>query len=164
MKLYELTEAYADLLSRLEDCQNDDEETLILAQIEFVNDSIGDKAEAYARIIRNLTADSIGYEAEIKRLTARKKIADNAIARLKQIIHYAMEMVGATEINTTIGKWKVQKNQPSVVILDESKIPDEFTVPQPPKIMKVAIMQHFKETGEIPEGCDVVQSEGVRFR
>lgn len=164
MKLYELTEAYSDLVAALEDCQNEDEETLILAQIEFVSDSIGDKGEAYARIIRNLTADAIGYEAEIKRLTARKKIVDNAVVRLKQIIHYAMEMVGATEINTSIGKWKIQKNPLSVVVLDEGKIPEEFTVPQPPKIMKVAILQHFKETGEIPEGCDVVQSEGVRFR
>lgn len=164
MKLYELTEAYAELLSRLEDCQSAQEESEVLAAIDAVSEDIAAKGEAYARIIRNKLAEIAGYEAEIKRMQARKKSAENTVDRLKENILYAMGMVGATELSTTIGKWKIQKNQPSVVILDENKIPDEFTVPQPPKIMKVAIMQHYKETGEIPEGCDVVQSEGVRFR
>lgn len=164
MQLYKLTEAYADLVSRLEDCQNAQEESEVLAAIEAVSDDIAAKGEAYARIMRNKIAESAGIEAEIKRLQARKKSADNTVDRLKENILYAMGMVGATELNTSIGKWRIQKNAPSVVITDEAKIPEEFTVPQPPKIMKIAIMQHFKETGEIPEGCDIVHGEGVRFR
>lgn len=164
MQLYKLTEAYADLVSRLEDCQNAQEESDVLAAIEAVSDDIAAKGEAYARIMRNKIAESAGIEAEIKRLQARKKSADNTVDRLKENILYAMGMVGATELNTSIGKWRIQKNAPSVVITDEAKIPEEFTVPQPPKIMKIAIMQHFKETGEIPEGCDIVHGEGVRFR
>ena len=163
-KLYELTEVYADLLSRLEDCQNADDEAAVLAEIDTVSEDIAAKGEAYARIMRNKMADANAYDAEIKRLTALKKSAENTVARLKENIMFAMGLVGATELHTSIGKWKIQKNPPKVLILDESKIPDEFTVPQPPKIMSVAIMQHFKDTGEIPEGCDVVQSEGVRFR
>lgn len=164
MKLYDLTATWADLVAMLDDCQTADEESAVLAQIESVSTDISERGEAYARIIRNKIAEAAGYETEIKRLTTLKKSADNTVSRLKENILYAMGMVGATELNTSIGKWKIQKNAPSVVILDESKIPEEFTVPQPPKIMKVAIMQHFRETGEIPEGCDVVQSEGVRFR
>ena len=164
MKLYELTEAYADLMSRLEDCNTSAEEEAVLAEIDAVSQDIASKGEAYARIIRNKLADAAAIESEIKRLQARKKSAENTVERLKENILYAMGMVGATELNTTIGKWRIHKNVPSVVIMDEAKIPNEFTVPQPPKILKIAIMQHFKETGEIPEGCDIVQSEGVRFR
>ncbi len=164
MKLYELTEAYAELISRLEDCQNSLEESEVLSALDVISEDIAAKGEAYARIMRNKMAEAAGLEAEIKRLQARKKSAENTVERLKENILYAMGMVGATELNTTIGKWRVQKNVPSVVITDEAKIPEEFTVPQPPKIMKVAIMQHYKETGEIPEGCDIVQTEGVRFR
>ena len=164
MKLYELTEAYAELLSRLEDCQSAQEESEVLAAIDAVSEDIAAKGEAYARIIRNKLAEIAGYEAEIKRMQARKNSAKNTVNQLKGNLLYAMGMVGATELSTTIGKWKIQKNPPSVVILDENKIPDEFTVPQPPKIMNSAILQHFSETGEIPEGCDVVQSEGIRFR
>jgi hypothetical protein len=164
MKLYELTEAYAELLSRLEDCQSAQEESEVLAAIDAVSEDIAAKGEAYARIIRNKLAEVAGYEAEIKRMQARRNCAKNTINHLKGSLLFAMGIVGATELNTTIGKWKIQKNPPSVVILDESKIPDKFTVHQPPKIMNSAILQHFSETGEIPEGCDVVQSEGVRFR
>ena len=164
MKLYELTEAYSELISRLEDCQNALEESEVLSAIDAVSEDIAAKGEAYARIMRNKMAEAAGFEAEIKRLQARKKSAENTVERLKENILYAMGMVGATELNTTIGKWRMQKNVPSVVIMDESKIPEEFTAPQPPKIVKVAIMQHYKETGEIPEGCDIVQTEGVRFR
>lgn len=164
MKLYELTEAYADLVSRLEDCQNEHEESVVLAGIEAVSDDIAAKGEAYARIMRNKLAEVAAYEAEIKRLQARKNSAYNTVVRLKENILYAMGMVGATELSTSIGKWRVQKNAPSVAITDEAKVPEEFTVPQPPKIMKIAIMQHWKETGEIPEGCDIIHGEGIRFR
>ena len=129
-----------------------------------MSDDIAAKGEAYARIMRNKMAEAAAFEAEIKRLQARKKSADNAVERLKENILYAMGMVGATELNTSIGRWRVQKNVPSVAITDEAKIPDAFTVEQPRKIMKIAILQHWKETGEIPEGCDIVQTEGVRFR
>ena len=164
MKLYELTEAYADLISRLEDCESLQEESEVLAAIDAISDDIATKGEAYARIMRNKMAEAAALEAEIKRLQARKKSADNAVERLKENILYAMGMVGATELNTSIGKWRIQKNAPSVAVLDEAKVPEEFTVPQPPKIMKIAIMQHWKETGEIPEGCDIIHGEGIRFR
>jgi hypothetical protein len=164
MKLYELTEAYAELLSRLEDCQNAQEESEVLEAIDAVSEDIAAKGEAYARIIRNKQSEAESIEAEIKRLQRLKKSAENAVERLKENILYAMGMVGATELSTTIGKWRIQKNVPSVIITNEANVPEEFTVPQPPKIMKTAIMQHFKETGEIPEGCDIVQTEGVRFR
>lgn len=163
-KLYELTEAYVDLLSQIEDCTNPDEEAAIAARIDAISDDIARKGEAFARLIRNLECDSTGFAAEIKRLTQRKKVADNMIERLKGNILFSMGIAGATELHTTIGKWKVQKNPASAVILDEKSVPEEFTVPQPPKIMKSMILAHWRETGEIPDGCDIVQTEGVRFR
>ena len=86
MKLYELTEAYAELLSRLEDCQNAQEESAVLAAIDAVSEDIAAKGEAYARIIRNKLAEIAGYEAEIKRMQARKKSAENTVERLKENI------------------------------------------------------------------------------
>ena len=76
---------------------------------------------------------------------------------------FALGLAGANELRTTIGKWRVQQNPPKVEILDESEIPEEFFVPQPPKLMNSLIMAHWKETGEIPDGCDIVRAESVRF-
>lgn len=159
-----LVDDYVYILSRLDDCQTAEEEEAILAELEAVSDDVSTKAENYARIIRNMLAEIAGYETEIKRMQARKKSKENAVERLKGYILYCMNLVGATELRTSIGKWKIQKNPISIAILDESKIPEEFTVPQPPKVIKSAIAQHFKQTGEIPDGCEIVQSEGVRFR
>lgn len=163
-KLYELTEAYVELLSQIEDCETEAEEEQIIIMLNQISDDIARKADAIARMVRNLTAESEGYEAEIKRMQKRKRTTDNMIQRLKDHIMFSMGIAGANELHTTIGKWRLQKNPPKAVVLDESKIPEEFFVEQPPKLMTSLILQNWRDTGEIPDGCDIVQTEGVRFR
>lgn len=163
-KLYELTEAYVELLSQIEDCETEAEEEQIIIMLNQISDDIARKADAIARMVRNLTAESDGYEAEIKRMQKRKRTTDNMIQRLKDHIMFSMGVAGANELHTTIGKWRLQKNPPKAVVVDESKIPEEFFVEQPPKLMTSLILQNWRETGEIPDGCDIVQTEGVRFR
>lgn len=163
-KLYELTEAYAELAARLDECETDFERENIMVAIEEIGCSIADKGEAYARLMKNKQAESEAYEKGIKRLQARKKANDNTIERLKNHLLFAMGIAGATELNTSIGKWRVQMNNPSVQIISEDAIPDEFKITPPPKVMNSLIMAHWKETGEIPDGCDIVRTEGVRFR
>lgn len=163
-KLYELTEAYVELLSQIEDCESESEEEQIIILLNQISDDIARKADAIARMVRILTAETEGYDVEIKRLQRHKKTTDNMIQRLKDHIMFSMGVAGATELHTTIGKWRIQKNPPKAVIVDESKVPEEFYVEQPPKLMPSLILQNWRETGEIPEGCDIVQTEGVRFR
>lgn len=163
-KLYELTEAYVELMAQLEDCSSPEEEAMLAAQIDSIGDDIARKGEAFARICRNLQADADAYEGEIKRLQKRKKTTENMIERLKGNILFSMGIAGATELHTTIGKWSVQKNPPKVVITDETLVPDDFRVHQPSKIMNSMILHHWNETGEIPAGCDVVRADSVRFR
>ena len=163
-ELYELTEAYVELLSQIEDCETEAEEEQIIIMLNQISDDIARKADAIARMVRNLTAESEGYDVEIKRMNKRKKTTDNMIQRLKDHIMFSMGIAGANELHTTIGKWRLQKNPPKAVVLDESKIPEEYYAAQPPKLMTSLILQHWRDTGEIPDGCDIVQTEGVRFR
>lgn len=164
MRLYELTEAYVSLLAQLEDAESDTERDQILHMILDAEGDIAEKAENYARIMKNAESDAKALEAEIKRLTAKKASADNTVKRLKEYLLFAMGVAGATEIQTTIGKWWTQKNPPSVTIVDEEKIPARFLVEQPPKVDKTAILREFKETGEVFDGVEITQTEGVRFR
>lgn len=162
--LYELTDAYASLMAQLADCETEQEKAEIIEAMNEVDGAIAAKGEAYARMIRNLKADSDAYAAEIKRLKARKETADNAAERMLQHMHYSMEIAGATELKTSIGRFSIAQNPWSVVVLDESEIPAEYLIPQPPKVDRTAILKHFKENGEIIEGVDMVRTEGVRFR
>lgn len=163
-KLYELTEAYMELMAQFEECESEEQEEELMTALNAINDDIARKGDGIARMIRNLSADIAGYDTEIKRLTKLKTSANNLINRLKDHILFSMGVAGATELHTTIGKWRVQKNPPKAVVLDESKVPEEFFVEQPPKLMTSLILQNWRDTGEIPEGCDIVQTEGVRFR
>ena len=163
-KLYELTEAYVELLAQIEECTTPEEEANIAAQIDSISDDIARKGEAFARLIRNLQSDADSYEIEIKRLQRRKKTTEASIERLKGHLLFAMGVAGASELHTTIGKWKVVTNPPKVIITDETLVPDDFRVPQPSKIMNSMILHHWNETGEIPAGCDVVRADSVRFR
>lgn len=162
--LYELTDAYASLIAALDECESLEQQEEILAQLAGVNEAIGDKAEAYARIMQNMLAAIAARDAEIKRLKAINDRDENAVKRLKDNIRYAMEIAGATEINTTIGKWKIQRNPPKVQITDASLIPADYLIPQPPKVDGKGILAAYRNDGEIVPGTEVVQEESVRFK
>lgn len=164
MKLYELTDAYAELAALLDECESEEEAAQLWAQMDEVGASIAEKADNYARFLRNKQAEVDGLDKEIARLQKRKRSAENRIEQLREHMKFAMGVAGATEIRTALGKWTVRKNAPRVEVLDESEVAPEFFEPQPPKLMKSRLQQHWKDTGEIPDGCDVVQSESVQFR
>lgn len=164
MKLYELTDAYAELAALLDECESEEEAAQLWAQMDEIGASIAEKADNYARFLRNKQAEVDGLGKEIERLQKRKRSAENRIEQLREHMKFAMGVAGATEIRTTLGKWTVRKNAPRVEVLDESEVAPEFFEPQPPRLMKSKLQQHWKNTGEIPDGCDVVQSESVQFR
>ena len=164
MKLYELTDAYAELAALLDECESEEEAAQLWAQMDEIGASIAEKADNYARFLRNKQADADGLDKEIARLQKRKRSAENQIEQIREHMKFAMGVAGATEIRTALGKWTVRKNAPRVEVLDESEVAPEFFEPQPPKLMKSRLQQHWKDTGEIPDGCDVVQSESVQFR
>jgi hypothetical protein len=163
-RLYELTEAYVNLMVMLEECESEDEREAVLKELDAVGGSIAEKGEAYARMMKNAQAEAEMFEKEIRRLQAHKSAADNLVKRLKSNILFAMGIAGATELNTSIGKWKIQKNNPSVQITNSEAVPEAFTIPQPPKVSNSAILKHWRETGEIPDGCEIVHTDSVRFR
>ena len=164
MKLYELTDAYAGLAALLDECESEEEAAQLWAQMDEVGASIAEKADNYARFLRNKQAEVDGLGKEIERLQKRKRSAENRIEQLREHMTFAMGVAGATEIRTTLGKWTMRRNPPRVEVIDESEIAPEFFEPQPPKLSKSKLLKHWKDTGEIPDGCDVVQSESMQFR
>ena len=164
MKLYELTDAYAGLAALMDECESEEEAAQLWAQMDEVGASIAEKADNYARYLRNMQSEVDGLEKEITRLQKRKRSAENRIEQLREHMRFAMGVAGATEIRTALGKWTVRKNAPRVEVLNESEVAPEFFEQQPPKLMKSWLQQHWKDTGEIPDGCDVVQRESVQFR
>ena len=160
--LYQLTAQYAELLGRLDDAPEEYGE--IIAAIEAVDEAITDKAEAYARIIQSKRREAAACDVEIRRLTTRKTSAETLADNLSLSLLEAMRTANASKISTSIGTWTLKRNPPKVVIVDEKQIPEEYLVPQPPKVSKTAIMSTFSKTGEIIPGTDIVHGQRVEFR
>ena len=162
-RLYDLTDAYASLLALLEDCESSEEEQVLLDQLSGINDSIGEKAEAYARIMQNMLSDIAGFKAEIDRLTKLKQRLENRVERLRDNIRFAMGVAGATEIRTSIGAWKLRLNPPKVSVTDEALIPPDYIV-QKPEVNKRAILAAYRNNGELIPGTEILREEVAVFK
>lgn len=162
--LYEIRTDYATLLTMYDSAETDEAREQYLELMATADDAIDEKAEIYAKIIRNKQAEAEAYKAEAERLTAKRKSAERVIERMKEALLDVMIVAEKPEISTTIGKWKIQKNPIKCEVLNIDAIPAEYHIPQPDKVdVKAMIAQH-KLTGEVFDGCEFKQEEGIRFR
>lgn len=74
MKLYELTGAFNQVADMLE---YDSENAAIIDTLESLDLAIEEKADGYAKLIRNQEASSKAFDEEIKRMKERKQAVDN---------------------------------------------------------------------------------------
>ena len=49
-------------------------------------------------------------------------------------------------------------------MLDINKVPQEWHIKCDDKIDKVGLIKHYKMTGELVDGCEFKQTEGIRFK
>ena len=94
---------------------------------------------------------------EEDRISSDRKVLENKLIRFKQYVKECMENNGITKIETGLGTISIAKSPVSVEIINEEAIPSEFkqeivTV----KIDKIKIKDNFKETGEIPDGVNII--------
>ena len=162
--LYELSEGYAQMMSMYDQAETAEEREDLLELLAGAEGDITEKAEQYARVMRNKQAEADGLKAEADRLTAKRRAAEAVVERLKEAIATAMMTVGAKEIGTTIGKWRIQENPWSCEVLDADAVPEEWHIKVEDKIDRAGLVKHFKMTGEIMPGVEMKRSAGVRFR
>lgn len=159
--LYELSAIYEDLMDRLYD-ENWDPETLI-DTLDGIEGEIEEKAENYAKIMKQMELDISGCKAEEARMAAKRKSLEDRKERMKKALYEAMKAVGKPKFKTTLFSFNIQKNPPSLVIDNPSEIPAEFLIPQEPKVNNEEIKKILK-TGEILPYAHLVQGEGLRIR
>ena len=147
--IYELTEDYIKLLSMAEDPDIDEE--VFLDTLEGIEGALEDKAEGYAKVMRQLETNASGLDAEIKRLQERKAHMAKNVERMKTTLQNMMEATGKTKFKTELFSFNVQNNPPSLVMDSEDieVIPMEYLVPQDPKIDKAKIKADIKAGKEI---------------
>lgn len=153
--LYELTGQFNQVAEMLSE---DEFNPAVIDTLEAIDMAIEDKADNYARLIKNQESDSKGIAEEIKRLQARKQSIDNSVKNMKLSLQNAMNEIGKTKFKTNLFSFNIQKNPISVNIVDENLIPDEF------KKIKIEFDKTaIKKFDNVP-GVELTQSESLRIR
>ena len=109
---------------------------------------------------KNIELTINAMKEEEKRIAENRKSLESKLDKFKQYVKENMERLGITKMETELGTLSIAKNPLSVEIENEDEIPAEFkqeivTI----KIDKTAIKNHFKETGEVAAGVQIVDDK-----
>ena len=163
MKLYELSTQYAQLVDMLEQAQ-DNIETVeaIRDTLDAITDSIEIKADNIAKVMRQLKAEKEMIDAEAKRLADRGAKLQKQHDQLKAYLFENMTMIGADKIKTALFSFTIKNNPPSVNVIDETLIPQEF-IKLTPTIDKRSILELLKDKQEIA-GVALQQTKSLTIK
>lgn len=156
MQLYELTEIYLNLKDM------DIEEGDLNAALENIDDEIETKADNIAKVLRDFDGDIEALKSEEERLAKKRKAIENRQKQLKEYLQNAMLVLDKRKFKTDLFSFNIQKNAPSLRILDESKIPEDYY-----KIEKKLNKNDLKEAvknGLFEDAAELVQTESLRIR
>ena len=152
LSLYQITNAFPALMESEEITPEDkakieEELTMLLQQ----------KSQNIIGYTKNIELTINAMKEEEDRIASNRKTLENKLTRFKQYVKECMENNGITKIETELGTLSIAKSPVSVEIVNEEAIPNNFkqeiiTV----KIDKTKIKENFKETGEIPDGVNII--------
>lgn len=164
MTLYELQQEYIDLLEIMED--PDVDPVTLEDTFEALGGEIEAKAEGYGKVIRQLEYNTGVLKEEMDRLTKRKKAIESNIDRMKKTIQAAMELIDKPKIDTDLFTFRIQKNPESAVIdeKDINKIPQEYLIPQDPKINRDKIRKDLKAGKDLDGIAHLEQGSSLRIK
>ena len=107
--LYQLTNNYETVLNMLYD--EDADEQMILDTLEAIEGEIEDKADNYAKIIKELEAKQNARKEEAKRLTESAKVFENRVKVLK----------------SNLFNFNIVKNGGKQALTIDGEVPEEYT-------------------------------------
>lgn len=164
MKLYELSEAYTSALDLFTDPEQSFNDCLITDTLESIELDFNEKVRQTAAVIKTMQAEADAIKTAIASMYARQKSLENRADDLKAYLLRNMQTVGKTQIKSPWLVVSVQKSPASLVVIDESKIPNIFkTEVLTVKIDKTAIKKAWSDDMPVA-GCELVQGEHLRIK
>ena len=162
--LYELADRYRFLESEVRELEltpGDDGNQIIFAALNAIKDKLDNKVENIGKFILSLKASVAGIEAEEHRLSDRKTAINQRIDWLKNYLLNEMTVAKIDKVKRDIFTVSLRTNPPSVHVLDETIIPKEYQhiIPESWQPDKKDITDHFKATGEIIPGVEIIKDK-----
>lgn len=143
------------------------QKTAAVALLRSLHDIIADDDEAAHDTIEGETDLAGAIERAVSRMTdidamtealrlredvlaARKKRLAEQKDRIKREIYEALNATGQRRFETPTATVFLRAGVRSAIITDESKIPEKYLIPQPPKINKALLNKDAREGEQIP--------------
>lgn len=159
MTLYEMTEAARQLKALLE-ADEIDEQTFS-DTIEAIG--ADEKIDAYCQIIREYEAEITARKSEIERLKAANDRAEKAINRMKSALDGFMTASGQSKAKTALFSVSYRSAK-SVLITDESQIPERFLTVKTTTAPNKAEIKRFISDGGTVDGAEIVESRSIQIK
>ena len=157
MNLYELSLSFQEV-------QNMDLDPEVMKDtLDSIGGTFENKAENMAKLIRNLESDRLAYKEEEDRLKTKRQAVENKLKWLKTYLRDCMKLTGKTKFKSGMFNFSIQKNPVSVNITNKKILPEDYLIPQPPKVNNTTLKKALKDGIEVP-GAELKQTEGVRIR
>jgi len=157
-KLYKLTEQYQTIegmLDREIEYITQDEIKETLANIK---DEIEEKVSSIGKLVLELKSDIESVKAEEDRLARRRSGFVSKMEWLKSYLLVEMQSANVLKVKKDVISVSVQNNPPSAELIDLELVPEQYVrvIPEKREPDKKAIIEHFKETGEVISGVDII--------
>lgn len=163
LSLYTIEKEYLQIADALIENGGELTEELELALL-INKEQLQVKSAGYAFVIKDKQAEIEAIDKEIERLTNLKKVRDNAIERLKTSIKQAMEMYGVEKIESNTITITLAKSPASVLIEDESLIPEFYIKSEVKKsILKKEIANDLKAGLEVKGASLITDKKNLRI-
>jgi len=159
LKLYEIPEAYRNLLELLEtDPENDDFKTAL----ENIENNTVARLSSLASVIDETESEMTIIKDKISDLKAKLDTRKNAVEKIKKYILTFMQETGQSKISNGILTVSIRKNPAKVDVINEEAIPEKYLST---KIVltvdKRKILDDWKNNGIEIEGTRIIQDERV---
>lgn len=160
MKLIELAEVYKNILNLIDSGEaTEDELKLALNQIE---DEIETKAQNIAFVLKEIDSDIEKFKSIEDEFAKKRKSLELGKMNLKKYLEANMIVTDKKKFKTEFFSFNIQKNAPSLDIMSESNIPNEYYITER-KLQKKELLDAIKNGVEI-DGVSLKQSESLRIR
>ena len=118
-----------------------------------------EKLRNIAFVALNAAADVKAYDEQEKKFAARKRAAKATVAWAKATLAAELGGKKMKEPEFTISYRKSE----AVEIADLNSVPDEFLVPQPPKVDKAGLKEAIKG-GAVIDGVTIAEKKNIQIK
>lgn len=159
MTIHELTNALIELEAEAETGELDD--AIYQDTFEGLEGAFEDKAESWAKWIRQNEVYSDGIKSEIDRLTKLKKMYDRHAEKGREVLAASMQKVGKTKFQTQLFAFGFRKSK--AVEVDEGALLPEWAIEVKESVKKSEIAKKLR-AGETFPWARFVENESLQIK